>query len=272
MTIDREGFLSADISTWIEKHRKENREWFELASDLNRVAHQQLALLKIPSEDSKAFTAALLFIRGLSNFQGAILTAERGMTLETGTLARSCFETVFNLGALSKSPEFIETLIADDADRRGKIARSLVRLPEDSGLEPEHLEKLDRFLAGLEESDIVAKSVGTFDAAARAGLKDIYNVFYRGLSNDSSHPSITALNRHVESNHAGLVTGLKWGPDVNDVRYMLSAACTAGVYLVSFAIEIFKQNEIRVAFESCWPTYKRLVEEQQRQAMAGGLQ
>jgi hypothetical protein len=33
-----------------------------------------------------------------------------------------------------------------------------------------------------------------------------------------------------------------------------------------------KQNEIRVAFESCWATYKRLVEEQQRQAMAGGLQ
>ena len=97
---------------------------------------------------------------------------------------------------------------------------------------------------------------------ARAGLKDIYDVFYRGLSNDSSHPSITALNRHVESNHAGLVTGLKWGPDVNDVRYMLSAACTAGVYLV----------EIRVAFESCWATYERLIEEQQRQAMAGGLQ
>jgi hypothetical protein len=72
MTIDTDGFLSADISTWVEKHRKENREWFELASDLNRVAHQQLALLKIPSEDSKAFTAALLFIRGLSNFQGAI--------------------------------------------------------------------------------------------------------------------------------------------------------------------------------------------------------
>ena len=123
MTIDTDGFLSADISTWVEKHRKENREWFELASDLNRVAHQQLALLKIPSVDSKAFTAALLFIRGLSNFQGAILTAERGMTLETGTLARSCFETVFYLGALSKSPEFIETLIADDADRRGVIAR-----------------------------------------------------------------------------------------------------------------------------------------------------
>jgi len=59
MTIDTDGFLSADISTWVEKHRKENREWFELASDLNRVAHQQLALLKIPSEDSKAFTAAL---------------------------------------------------------------------------------------------------------------------------------------------------------------------------------------------------------------------
>jgi hypothetical protein len=69
MTIDTDGFLSTDISTWIEKHRKENREWFELASDLNRVAHEQLALLKIPSEDNKACTAALLFIRGSRIFR-----------------------------------------------------------------------------------------------------------------------------------------------------------------------------------------------------------
>lgn len=255
MTIDREGFLSADISTWIEKHRKENREWFELASDLNRVAHQQLALLEIPSEDNKAFTAALLFIRGLSNFQGAILTAEKGMTVETGTLARSCFETVFYLGALSRSPEFIKTLIADDADRRGKIARSLLKLPENSGLEQEHLEKLNRFLAGVEESDITAKPIQIFNMAVCAGLKDTYDVYYRGLSNDSAHPSMTALNRHVESNK------LKWGPDVHDVRYMLKAACTACVYLIFFATEIFKQNEIFVPFESCWETYKRLIEE-----------
>jgi hypothetical protein len=261
MTIDREGFLSADISTWIEKHRRENREWFELASDLNRVAHQQLALLKIPSEDNKAFTAALLFIRGLSNFQGAILTAERGMTLETGTLARSCFETVFYLGALSRSPEFIKRLIADDADRRGKIARSLLKLPENSGLKQEHLEKLNRFLAGVEESDIAAKPIQIFDMAVCAGLKDFYDTYYRPLSNDSSHPSMTALNRHVESNDTGVVTGLKWGPDVHDVRYMLKAACTACVCLIFFATEIFKQNEIFAAFESCWATYKRLIEE-----------
>jgi hypothetical protein len=181
------------------------------------------------------------------------------MTLETGTLARSCFETVFYLGALSRSPEFMKALIADDADRRGKIARSLLRLPENSGLEQEHLEKLNRFLAELEESDIAAKSVAIFDAATRAGLKHIYDTYYRGLSNDSSHPSITALNRHVESNDTGEVMGLKWGPDVHDVRFMLNAACTACVYLVFFATEIFKQNEIFVAFESCWEAYKRLV-------------
>jgi hypothetical protein len=155
----------------------------------------------------------------------------------------------------------MKAFIADDADRRGKIARSLLRLPENSGLEQEHLENLNRFLAGLKESDIAAKSIQIFNMAAGAGLKEVYDAYYRGLSNDSSHPSITALNRHVESNDTGEVTGLKWGPDVHDVRYMLNAACTACVYLVFFATEIFKQNEIFVAFESCWETYKRLSEE-----------
>jgi hypothetical protein len=41
----------------------------------------------------------LLFVRVLSNFQGAILMAERGAIVEVRTLARTCLETVFALAA-----------------------------------------------------------------------------------------------------------------------------------------------------------------------------
>lgn len=95
MTIDDQGFLSPEITSWVEKHRAENIAWFLLAESLNRIAHRQLGLLKIPADNNQLFVASLLFMRGLSNFQGAILLSERGMTQEARTITRSCFENIF---------------------------------------------------------------------------------------------------------------------------------------------------------------------------------
>lgn len=80
MIIDEQGFLSPDIQVWIRKHRTENQAWFALAEDLNRIGQRQVALLNVPADDNQAFLTALLFMRGLSGFQGAILLVERGMT------------------------------------------------------------------------------------------------------------------------------------------------------------------------------------------------
>src|ERR1035438_3716239 len=115
MTIDEQGFLSPDIQAWIGKHRTENRAWFALAEDLNRIGQRQLALQNIPADDNQAFLTALLFMRGLSGFQGAILLVERGMTQEARTLTRGCFETVFCLGAVRKDPAFADAFVRDDA-------------------------------------------------------------------------------------------------------------------------------------------------------------
>ena len=74
--------------------------------DINLIAQQ--LLLEVPLEDKKAFLAALLFVRGLSSFQAAILLAERGMIQDARTITRSCFETVFCFGALHKDPGYLE--------------------------------------------------------------------------------------------------------------------------------------------------------------------
>jgi hypothetical protein len=42
MSIEEQGFLSSDITAWIEKHRAENRAWFNHATNLNLLALQLL--------------------------------------------------------------------------------------------------------------------------------------------------------------------------------------------------------------------------------------
>jgi hypothetical protein len=130
-TIDQAGFLSSEISSWIERHKSNPRcrEWFVLAEDLNRFLQKAITVIKAPSYDSQIFNAVLLFLRGVSSFQGTVLLAERGMTNDARTLLRSCFETLFYLRAVLEDPNFVEALIRDDADRKSKLAKILLQLP-----------------------------------------------------------------------------------------------------------------------------------------------
>lgn len=260
MTIDEQGFLSPEIHAWIGKHRTENRAWFALADDLNRIGQRQLALLNIPADDNQAFLTALLFMRGLSGFQGAILLAERGMTPESRTLIRGCFETVFCLGAVRKDSAFAEAFIRDDASRRQKLARMLLKLPDDSsGLDSHHIDKLKGFLDDLAQSGLQSEPLQIARAAELAGLTDIYDTYYRGLSNDAAHPSVTALNRHVSADKSGFIMGLRWGPDVTDVEDTLMAACTGAVYVIYLAKEMLDREDISDGLDRCWAEYKRLI-------------
>jgi hypothetical protein len=51
------------------------------------------------------------------------------MTADARTLVRSCFESLFYLGAVLEDAAFVEALVSDDAERRGKLAKSLLGLP-----------------------------------------------------------------------------------------------------------------------------------------------
>jgi hypothetical protein len=63
MSIEGQGFLSPEIAASIDKHRTENRAWFNLAMDLNSLALQlwlevpsmiaQQSLPEAPSEEKK---------------------------------------------------------------------------------------------------------------------------------------------------------------------------------------------------------------------------
>jgi len=219
-----------------------------------------LPKLKVPADDNQKFLAAVLFIRGLSNYEGVILLVERGMTTEARTLTRSCFETVFCLGAVCKDATFADKFIRDAAARRRKMAKVLLGTPDgSSGLEREHKEKLERFLEGQAASGIESEPLIIADAARRAGVAGIYDLFYRSLSNDAAHPSVTALNRHVEANEGREVTGLKFGPNVSDVEDTLAAACTACIYLITWTRDRFSPDVGNEAFDRCWATYKELI-------------
>ncbi len=91
---------------------------------------------------------------------------------------------------------------------------------------------------------------------------DVYNTFFRGLSNDSAHVSVVSLDRHAEAKDR-VVTGLKFGPEVSDVEDTLGQACTACIYLINWTHEKFS-IDLGEQFGRCWEVYKALIREMER--------
>jgi hypothetical protein len=53
---------------------------------------------------------------------------------------------------------------------------------------------------------------------------DLYKLLYRPLSIDGTHTNLDAINRHVQVDPGGRVTGLKGGPDAEGIVEVLKAA------------------------------------------------
>jgi len=228
--------------------------WFDVCERLNRLAHRQLNTLVVAGEDRQLLLRALLFIRGLSSYQAALILAERGLTTEARTIARGCFETVFLLGAIDKQPQLVDNLIVDDVTRKRRLAAAVIALPEDHQADEAVSKRLSDYLSETEGHGSGLLKVEQM--ATIAGMKSIYDLYYRSLSNDAAHPSLTSLRRHVSESTTGDLLGFHFGHDVTDMLDTISAIATLGVYITRFAKDFVDNGQLSAELDLCWEMYK----------------
>ena len=254
------GFLSPDMEPIIEQCRKQNALWFTLAEDINRSAQAIMTSYQIgPGETSgQHLFGLLLLIRSLSNFQGGLLMAERGMVVEARTLFRCCFENAFWLGALLKDgDDFINDIMGDEVASTKSKANWLMRDPsrlEFSG--PNAPARLQARVAQMEKEWGKVSGQKLEDAAKRGKLADAY-LYYKVLSGDAAHPSVSAMNRYVQLGQNKL-TGITCGPFLDEVSGSLNCGCQAMIAAGVAITEMFNDTEHNKQFASHAAVYAML--------------
>jgi hypothetical protein len=265
MSIVREGFLSPDIADWVSRYRRENQAQFDLADALNRTAQNLLAGTRAPlgvGGFGGEAMALLLFTRALSNFQGAILMAERGMVVEARTLVRTCLETVFALSAaLHQEDGFIPRMVSHALGAKKKAGNWLLnRVDRADFLGSEAEDMLQAFTARLGDEGAKTDPFGVEEMARRGGLDALY-IFYRQFSGDAAHPTLDALNRYVDDGAGGLSSEIHWGPECG-ADEIPETVVMAGCFLLAACVAI---NGVRgapdmgEALEAHYSTYKVLI-------------
>jgi hypothetical protein len=260
VTFEIDGFLSDDL-----EHKfstiPECARWFCLARNLNRVGHRfafEEKVLEIEGRgltDVKALTM-LLFFRALSNFQGAIVLADRGLIVETRALARCLGESVLCMVGAKLDPDHWKSLVSDELKSRRARSRLLLQMTD-------HLrDGQAEMLRQVEVMKSDWKPVSGLDYAkiAEKGDCDIHYVLFRQLSADATHASLEALFRYVTEEPDGTVKSLQPAPKLTPelIAETVDIACNFFFFTLAIATEQFPDPRVQEETVTLWEEYKAL--------------
>jgi hypothetical protein len=241
MSISDHGFLSPNMADWITKHRMQNAAWFSLAERLNETAQSLIgrATHSVESAGESKLLALLMFTRVLSNFQGMMLMAERGMIVEARTLARTCLESTFCVCALVKGKaKFVEQMLANEIHGDKSFAQWLL---DSRSVSIEEVASLRKYLQGVKRNSGAggARKISVEEMARQGDVHPLY-VWYRELSRDASHPTLSAVYRYTTGTEGHDERRVAWGPncDSREVAQTISCSCS---FLMAACVKV---NEI----------------------------
>ena len=147
-SFEEAGFLSEQIKEWIEEHRKENSNWFDLCEGINKYLHKTLITIKDYGRDIPKRITASLYIKAISNFQGVVIMTERGMPNEAKSLSRCLLENLFAVVAIEKDRNTARLINSDFLLKRKNYLKRLrkYKVDNDSVMFVPSTKKIDRML------------------------------------------------------------------------------------------------------------------------------
>jgi hypothetical protein len=258
-----EGFLSVEFAETIAKIRLDYAIWFGLLEDCNRLAMAVLPKLQPGTTDNQKLLEAVLFARALQSIQAMTVLAERGMTGDARTLLRSCSETAIFQRKLQLDATFANSLQERHDFHQRKLATALLADPRSKAeLTPEQVQALQTVIGeidgrypGSKPSDINLATV----AASVDGMA-LYDLIFRSTSGVAAHTTLNSLVRHVVSDEDDNITGLRFGPQVEDLPDTLSGGISVLLHVLDAAIEGFGLLEFRAQLATCSDRWKELAD------------
>jgi hypothetical protein len=179
MTATPSGGLNRDAATWLAYLKR-------VIACAEAIA--QTARIKV---DEAPLLAACLLARSISTTHAVVHLMGLGHVVEARMLARSIFENEFYLYRLARDDgnAFADKMYADEIYHHRGLGQAI------AATGGERASRVQEIVDWSLQNSPDAKPLTPRGAISGAEIRDIY-VFYKQLSFDAGHPSITALKRH----------------------------------------------------------------------------
>lgn len=176
------------------------------------VGNAKVELTHEFARDPKVVSLCILG-RTISNFRATMALLHQESVLEARVLVRVMIENLLWIAALrERGSDFVQAMLKDEAHNRESLGRLTLEVSARNGgdtTRPDAL-RLRSLIADLQKQLPRGEKLHA-DKTAAAGVASLAYVDYARLSLDAVHCSITALGRHLSSEHQAGVTELTVG-------------------------------------------------------------
>jgi len=212
------GFLSGDLHAFQAEYLIQFADSFDKLEAASTRATTGLFNLQVANLQGVETRALLFWMKCVANCQAMFLLLERGMATQAQILLRSAAEDLFFACALLKDPTVLDRLVEEDLEQRRKQAEGMLKSMK--SLLPEQSKDLEDLVATLPKkpNGIKAQRV-----AEIAGLLELYQTVFRGMSLVAAHGTLTSVASSVQGNDDGSLQ-LVFGPSPEGIEWTLSLA------------------------------------------------
>lgn len=256
MSVNESGFLSPEIELYRRSIRQRHAEYFNLVVRASQCCHAAKTKFQVHNKDGQKIFAVGLFLKLTTDVEAGTLLLERGLTSQARSLLRVATEGSIILAKICEQYEFARVYAIMAEQERLKLIKGI----RNDG-RAEHGKLRTRLTDSLVKS-IEATVAGqpTKDLkrwATDVNMAPIYLRQYRLFCADV-HSGANSLTNFFILGAAGEVTGIKWGPELEDdchgelleaVRLLLT-----GLGLAAKLFKVDVDNEADPIYEE----YKRL--------------
>ncbi|PMY41457.1 hypothetical protein C1Y35_07675 [Pseudomonas sp. GW456-L14] len=214
------GFLSPEIDSFRDSVRRDYASAFEETAALSDQAQRMVMALPVSQEMVASLAAAVFFERSIRSCQAAFLLTERGLNQEAQVLVRTATENLFAGAALLADSNVFHQLSLSSDHEESVQARGLLNTLAGS-LTAEQSAVLQSV---IDRAHPNATKYPIYNAARTAGLSQLYETFYRGLSAKASHATFRSLDSSFVQQGEQLM--LISGPTDNELTFTLGVIRT----------------------------------------------
>ena len=211
--------------------RSSHSKSFVYALKASRAAHDLMPHLKPRQLDTQSILISTLFVRGMTQFQAALLLFKNALPNEASIVLRSFLELVIYLRAIQKDISLANAYL-DQHDRErlrliGKIRNSIHLRPQFTEAD-----------LAKEQSDILQKLGGQKKGpplstyAKAAGLEYMHDIVYTVLC-DPVHTGVHGLQDHLDAKTPEKIKSILYGLSDDKLDALLGASTS----LLLIAIE-----------------------------------
>lgn len=198
-------------------------DWQRLAGEMIAAGEVLAGAAQADRGSAPQIIGLALLARSIGHMRAVRSLIQAGHIVEGRTITRSLFENMFLAVALSEDGE--TTFSELEADHRAsRSKRGKLIAGNTTAFSPEQIAQVEAHLEKLARGRVLTPS----EVAKRTSVGKAY-LFYAQLSGDSAHPSLDALERHVEKDEAGMLVGLSLEPaaEAGELGETLGWACMA---------------------------------------------